>query len=117
MPLDSGFQFGYCNGMLKPSTSRPAPTSEGAKALGDWMDKRGFNQREAAADLKISHNTLNHYLSGYRLPSRSRANLLFEKLGIPQASWEDTLVAKRKSARPVNSEKRPYFQGGNASAR
>lgn len=61
--------------------------SSGAAQLRDWMHRRGFNQREAAAFLEWHESFLSKILSGLRRPGRANAVYLQEKTGIPVEAW------------------------------
>lgn len=59
----------------------------GAALLRDWIDRRGYNQAEAARFLNLSEPYLSMVLSGTRMPGRDRAVAIERKTGIPVAAW------------------------------
>lgn len=97
-------------------TTRPTHLAPGSEALWDWMDRRGFNQREAAEVLEIHFMSLNQILRGSRKPGLAIALRIERHAGIPAGIWLRTRVSatrRRKSETPVTTDK----QVGNSHVR
>jgi len=59
----------------------------GRSQLRDWMKRREFTQREAAAYLGIDETFLTKLLSGVRQPGLTNAVKLERHTGIPIEAW------------------------------
>jgi len=59
----------------------------GRTQLQDWMDRRGFNQRETARELGMDYTTLNQILTGRRSVGLAIAVRIEQHTGIPVESW------------------------------
>lgn len=110
-----GIHCGYWVIHMTEPSKRPTHLTPAADALWDWIEKKGFNQREAAKVLGFPWITLNHYLHNRRRPGLERLEHLFNVTGIPMALWLDTRVGKPKKRLKPTATKRQYLQAGNAN--
>lgn len=87
---------------MAANIGRPKVLSDGQAALWDWLERRGFDQREAAAFLDIHWVTLNGILSGRKRPGLAIAIRIEQGAGIDAGIWMRTRVrdSKRRSQKP-----------------
>jgi len=59
----------------------------GAEQLKDWMDRRGFNQREAASHFGWDETFVSMLCRGTRSPGLGNAVKIERETGIPVEAW------------------------------
>jgi plasmid maintenance system antidote protein VapI len=72
----------------------------GAAQLTDWMQRRGFKQREAAEYLGkgFDETVVSALVNGRRFPGLENALTLERLTGIPAEAWVASFVDKAESA-------------------
>lgn len=78
----------------------------GREQLKDWLDRRGFNQREAAEFLSMDFTMLNQILTGRRNPGLATAVNLERLTGVAVDAWVPTDVDGSADAEPAPARKR-----------
>ena len=78
----------------------------GSTQLRDWMDRRGFNQREAAEHLGFHEVHFSQILNEQRQPGLANAIKLHLHTGIPVESWALSELSDAGSAAPTTARKR-----------
>lgn len=76
----------------------------GREQLADWIERRGFQQQEAAVYLGLHSTEVSMYLSGRRTPGLDTAIQIERRAGIPVEAW--TLIEAHKSDASIASEGR-----------
>lgn len=61
--------------------------AHGREQLRDWLDRRGFSQREGSTYLTIDETMLSSWLSGRRQPGLTNAVKVERLTGIPVEAW------------------------------
>lgn len=75
-----------------------------AQQLRDWIDRRGFNQVEAADRLGMTEGFISFLLNGHRRPSLAMAVKIEESTGIPASAWVKSARHTSKKARKHSTE-------------
>jgi len=61
--------------------------NSGREQLADWIERRGFSQREAATYFGWHETFISKILLGYRLPGLAAAVKIERHTGIPVTAW------------------------------
>ena len=64
----------------------------GAEQLVDWMARRGFTQREAAAHFGWDETFISQLRTGRRTPGLTNAIRIERETGIPVEAWMSSAV-------------------------
>lgn len=90
---------------MAANIGRPTEMTKAQAALWNWMERKGFDQRETAKELKIHWVTLNAILSGRKRPGLAVAVKIQTLTGIAAGLWMDTRVRhyRRADDRPLGS--------------
>lgn len=81
-----------------PSSRITLDMPTGAEQLRDWMDRRGFNQRVAAAFFEWDETFISQLINGRRVPGLTNAIIIERKTGIPVEAWVSSEVDKLEPA-------------------
>lgn len=72
--------------------------------LKDWIDRRQYNQREAANYLGFDESHLSSLLGGRRQPGLSNAIKLERLTGIPVEAWMSSELDESKQHQQVSPD-------------
>lgn len=78
----------------------------GAKALKDWMIRRGFLHREAANHFGFHETYISQLVNGSRTPSLENAVKIERETGIPVSTWLSRPEDFREEPAVVGAPKR-----------
>lgn len=78
----------------------------GKEQLADWMQRRGFNQSEAARYFGCHRSLVSLLLNGDRTPGLESALAIERLTGIPVEAWSETEVDELEPAIVTDSPKR-----------
>lgn len=78
----------------------------GAKALKDWMIRRGFLHREAANHFGFHETYISQLVNGSRTPSLKNAVKIERETGIPVSTWLSRPEDFREEPATVGASKR-----------
>lgn len=78
----------------------------GAEQLKDWMERRGFNQRETATHFGWDETFISQLITERRKPGLMNAIRIERETGIPVEAWASSELDESAEAVPASRGKR-----------
>lgn len=82
----------------------------GSQLLRDWLNRRGYQQKEGAEFLGLHETVVSMFVNGKRRPPLETAVHIERLTGIPVASWVSSRRDKSKNARRGQQHSTPELQ-------
>lgn len=90
---------------MSGSCGKLSPMTTGAEQLKDWMERRGFDQRETARYFGWDETYVSKIVKGVRRPGLDNAHKIERLTGIPTQAWDSSELDNTGEPEAANSHK------------